>query len=253
MQLTGVNAPTTIASQQKQKKEGIGKENMDQQDFMNLLINQLKNQDPLNPTDNADFMAQTTAFSQLNEMQTINSTMKTMLEMMQVNMNTASGLAGAAGFIGKEVEFSTNTVTIGDGAVSNISFYLKDEPVANKTQINVYNEAGELAAIVRPDSSMIKKGSNTIAWDGIGVGGTEVPDGTYSFEVTAYGSDGSKITVDTFSKAVVQGVKEVNGVIYFDVGNGVVPSDYVYSVANPKDIAGENDKSGSVAKMLPKI
>lgn len=254
MQLTGVNAPTTITSQQKQKTEGIGKDTMDQQDFMNLLIEQLKNQDPLNPTDNAEFMSQTTAFSQLNEMQTMNTTMNTMLEMMRSQMNTASSLFSAAGFIGKQIEFSTNTVTIGDGAVSNISFYLADEPAAGKTQINVYNSDGELAAIVRPDSTQVKKGSNTIPWDGVGVGGAEVPKGTYSFEVVAYGSDGSKLTVDTFSKAIVKGVKEVNGVIYFDVGSGVVSSDYVYSVTNPEDTSGGGKDDGGSAgevKRLP--
>ena len=108
MQLTGSVAPTTITSQQKTKSEGIGKETLDQQDFLNLLVEQLKNQDPLNPTDNADFMAQTTAFSQLNEMQTMNTTMNTMLEMMQRQMSTSTNLFNATSFIGKEIEFSTS-------------------------------------------------------------------------------------------------------------------------------------------------
>lgn len=234
MQLYSSIAPTTIASQQKAKSQGIGKDTMDQQDFMNLLVEQLKNQDPLNPTDNADFMAQTTAFSQLNEMQTLNTSMNTMLEMMKTQYSTSSNLFNATSFIGKEIEFSTNTVTLGLDAVTNLSFYLAATPDINKSQINIYNEAGELAAIVKPDSTQLKKGSNVIAWDGKGLGGVEVPEGTYFFEVQAFGEDGAKLDVETFNTAIVQGIKESNGVVYFDVGSGSVSSEYIYSVREPK-------------------
>lgn len=233
MQLTSSIAPTTIASQQKAKSEGIGKDTLDQQDFLNLLVEQLKNQDPLNPEDNADFMAQTTAFSQLNEMQTLNTSMNTMLEMMQTQYSTSSNLFNATSFIGKEIEFSTNTINLGADAVTNLSFYLASTPDVNKSQINIYNEAGELAAIFKPDASQLQKGSNVIAWDGIGLGGVKVPDGTYFFEVNAYDTDGAKLDVETFGSAIVQGIKESNGVVYFDTGTGSVSSEYIYSVKNP--------------------
>ncbi len=239
MQLYSSVAPTTIASQQKTKSQGIGKDTMDQQDFMNLLVEQLKNQDPLNPTDNADFMAQTTAFSQLNEMQTLNTSMNTMLEMMQKQYSTSSNLFNATSFIGKEIEFSTNTVTLGADAVTNLSFYLASTPDPYKSQINIYNEAGELAAIVKPEIGQMVKGSNVIAWDGTGVGGTTVPEGTYFFEVQAYDTDGAKLDVETFTSAVVQGIKESNGVVYFDVGNGSVSSEYIYAVKEPKPATSE--------------
>ena len=62
--LLGQMEPTTISQQKNKTDNGVGKSELDQQDFLNLLVTQLQNQDPLNPTEQSEFMSQTTAFSQ---------------------------------------------------------------------------------------------------------------------------------------------------------------------------------------------
>ena len=47
--------------------EKTGPRQMGQDDFLKLLITQLKNQDPLSPTDNTEFVSQLTQFSQLEQ------------------------------------------------------------------------------------------------------------------------------------------------------------------------------------------
>ena len=81
--LFGQMEPTTINQQKNKTDKGVGKSELDQQDFLKLLVTQLQNQDPLNPTDQAEFMSQTTAFSQLNEMTSMKKKKKKMLELLQ--------------------------------------------------------------------------------------------------------------------------------------------------------------------------
>ncbi len=240
--LLGQTEPTTITQQQNKTKDGVGKSELDQQDFLNMLVVQLQNQDPLNPVDNAEFMSQTTAFSQLNEMTSMNSSLEKILELLSMQAYNNSSLTAGANFIGKEIEYQTNTVTVGGDSLKNIAFYLNGAASAEKTQINIYNEEGACVAIVKPDKDLAS-GQNIIHWDGSGVGGVEVPDGTYYFEVQAYNGAGEQVAVQEFGTGVVQGVKMSNGVLYFDIGDGVVSSEYVYSVYEPKETSDESSKN----------
>lgn len=240
MQLNGVNAPTTITDQQADKKAGSGKGSMDQQDFLNLLITQLQNQDPLSPLDNADFMAQTTAFSQLDEMINMNKGMADLVEMMKLQAANGNSLLTGANTIGKEIEYVTNMVTVGGDSQPNISFYLSDAASPDKSIIKIYNEAGELVTTVKPNE--LKKGANNILWNGTGIGGVQVPDGTYTFKVEAYDATGKAVQVEEFGTGTVKGVKMINGQLYFDIGTGVVSSEYVYSIKDaPKEDSGTGD------------
>ena len=242
--LLGQMEPTTISQQKNKTANGVGKPELDQQDFLNLLVTQLQNQDPLNPTEQSEFMSQTTAFSQLNEMTTMNSSLEKILDLLSMQAYNNSSLTAGAGFIGKEIEYQTNTVTVGGDSLKNISFYIDGDAAAEKSQINIYNEEGACVAIVKPDKDL-SSGQNVIHWDGTGVGGVKVSDGTYYFEVQAYNSAGEQVAVQEYGTGVVQGVKMSNGVLYFDIGDGVVSSEYVYSVREPNLSGSDNENSGS--------
>lgn len=239
MQVNGLNAPTTI-SVQKKNEEGVGKDSMNQQDFLNLLVAQLQNQDPLSPLDNADFMAQTTAFSQLDEMINMNKSMASLLELMQMQSVNSNSLLTGANTIGKEIEYMSNMVTLGDGSQPNISFYLGEAAVPDKSEIRVYNQSGALVATVKPKE--LKLGENNILWDGKGIGGVEVVDGTYTFDVIAFNSAGEQVKVEEFGKGAVKGVKMISGELYFDIGTGVVSSEYVYSISEPSRTESSGNK-----------
>lgn len=62
--------------------------NLDKDAFLQLLVAQMKFQDPLEPTDNTEYISQLATFSQLEEMQ---------------NMTASSNLQRASGLVGKEV------------------------------------------------------------------------------------------------------------------------------------------------------
>ena len=80
---------------------------LDKDAFLRLLVEQLKNQDPMNPQDSGEFIAQLTTFSNLEQLTNLNNEvqqMKRSLDMMQ-----------ASALIGKLVEIQTL-----DGTVSGI-------------------------------------------------------------------------------------------------------------------------------------
>jgi flagellar basal-body rod modification protein FlgD len=86
---TGTTTTTSTAQSQK---------TLDQQDFLNLLITQLKNQDPLDPMKDTEFVAQMANFSSLQQMTTMNTNMEKLLQSQQ-QQNGAT----AVSMIGKQI------------------------------------------------------------------------------------------------------------------------------------------------------
>jgi flagellar basal-body rod modification protein FlgD len=101
--LLGANNQTTASSSAK-KTGGLG-----ESDFLNLLITQLKNQDPLNPVKDTDFIAQLANFSNLQQTTSINANMS--------NMLAQQNYTNAASMIGKQVTTSDSK----SGVVSKVS------------------------------------------------------------------------------------------------------------------------------------
>jgi flagellar basal-body rod modification protein FlgD len=83
-----------------QSTQGTGK--MGQEQFLNLLITQLKNQDPMDPMKDTEFVSQLASFSSLDKMGTLTQTMQS---------------ASAVGMIGKQVTTTKNV----QGVVASMS------------------------------------------------------------------------------------------------------------------------------------
>lgn len=105
----GVNGSTA-----RVPKKELGKD-----DFLLLLTKQLQNQDPMKPTDNAEFVSQMSQFSALEQMTNMNKTMEKF-----VNTSNENYKSQAIGLMGKQV---TCVSTSGDptpktGVVESVSF-----------------------------------------------------------------------------------------------------------------------------------
>ena len=66
--IESINQAATAQTQAAQKKDDKSKDIMGKEDFLTLLVAQLKNQDPLNPTDSVQFLTQLAQFSELEQM-----------------------------------------------------------------------------------------------------------------------------------------------------------------------------------------
>ncbi|MEI8389228.1 MAG: flagellar hook capping FlgD N-terminal domain-containing protein [bacterium] len=75
----------TAAVQAQKNAKTAGSSDMGQDAFLQLLMAQLKNQDPLNPTDSNQFMSQQAQFTQISELQKLNKSVTSSNQMMQAS------------------------------------------------------------------------------------------------------------------------------------------------------------------------
>lgn len=143
--------------------------------FLKLLVTQLKNQDPLNPLDNA---AVTTQMSQINTVtgiEKLNATLANLLSSYQ-----DSEAMQAAGLIGKDVLVPGSTLSLSGGtAVGGVNL---GGPADNVT-VTILDAAGK---VVQSQSLGARAaGSFSFAWDGKTDAGGSAAPGNYRFTVSA--------------------------------------------------------------------
>jgi len=109
--------------------QGGGLNDVDVSQFLNLMITELQNQDPLNPTDNAALMEQV---GQLRSISANDTLIKTL-----TSFSTTQELTTASGLIGKKVKGLDSDAKEVNGAVSSVSVKV-DEKDRNKRQVQVH-------------------------------------------------------------------------------------------------------------------
>lgn len=153
---------------------GALKADADFETFLKLLTTQLTNQDPLNPADSTEFVAQLAQFSSVEQQIRTN----TMLE------NIAAGLSGAedlTGWLGAEALSAGPQIFSG----APVSLRRPDgEPALAETLI-VRDASGAIVA-----RQAVTPGSEDIVWSGVLASGDPAPQGRYRFEIERRNPEG---------------------------------------------------------------
>lgn len=165
--------------------------------FLQLLVTQLQNQDPLNPMENTEFVAQLAQFSSLEGIQNLNSTMTGMAG----SLGALSDM-GSAGLIGRMAKAEADGFEHVAGQEHGIGFELVS--ASNSTQLTIKNEYG--LAVRTIDLGPLPAGEHEIVWDGTDGSGSQLPPGKYAFSVNARGSNGSAIGAARYLLGFVTGV-----------------------------------------------
>ena len=192
---------------------------IDKLDFMQLLVAQIQNQDPLSPMDNAEFTGQITQFTMLDEMQTQSSKMDESLAMAQSINNTAM-----LGLVGKQVTVEGDGVTLADGKASETVIAAAD---AGTAIIQVKDADGK---VVRTYPAVVDAGLNSVTWDGKLDNGKLAEDGDYTVSVTV--TDGENdVDFTTLMTGPVQGLRYVNNAAVVMVGGQEYYVSDIYKVS----------------------
>ena len=167
------------------KKAGTGNDISAEQDkFMTLLITQLKNQDPLNPLDNAQVTSQ---LAQLNTVTGINKLNDT-LETLKTDM-AASQSAQAVNMINHGVLAAGKTMQVTEGKGI---FGIELGSFADNVQLEIKNGSGKVVHTLTLTG--VEPGVLPLAWDGKLQDGSTAPDGNYTLSLAA--TTGGKALTD---------------------------------------------------------
>lgn len=149
--------------------------NAAQDRFMTLLVTQMKNQDPLNPMDNAQVTSQMAQLSTVTGIDKLNDTLEKLISNVQTGQSYQ-----ASSMIGRDILSPGNTVqTTGQGG-----YYGIELPIgADKVTVTIKDSAG--ATIRTLNLGKQNAGTASLAWDGLKDDGTAAAKGNYKFEVDA--------------------------------------------------------------------
>lgn len=190
--------------------------------FLQLLTTQLQNQDPLAPTDTAEFTNQLVQFSQVEQQISSNDKLAKLTE-----MQIGSLMSAALGYVGLEVEMQSDTFEF-DGEPMKLRYALADD--ARTSDINIIDSAGRL---VRRENGERLTGAHEFTWDGKNDSGVAVQPGIYRIVVTAKDKDQKDIETSTTYRGVVTGIDNSTDGIQLMLGDRREPVGNVLSARRP--------------------
>ncbi|MDE2431005.1 MAG: flagellar hook assembly protein FlgD [Burkholderiales bacterium] len=146
-----------------------------QDKFMTLLVTQMKNQDPLNPMDNAQVTSQLAQLSTVSGIDKLNATVTA----LNANFQTGQNLQSAS-MIGHGVLAQGNAINLVDGK----SIYGIELPLAaDKVDVTIRDSSGVVVRKISVGS--LPAGVNALTWDGKTDAGAVAPNDVYKFDVSA--------------------------------------------------------------------
>jgi flagellar basal-body rod modification protein FlgD len=171
----------SILDQYALKSEATKSNDLGKNEFLELLVAQLNNQDPMSPQENGEFIAQLAQFSQVEGIEKLNSSMGSLLSGYQSSQALqASSLVGRKVIVPSEKAVVDTSETFKASAVLPVS--------SSNVWVNVYDNAGAL--VNRINLGEQPAGSVSFMWDGKDSSGKLMQPGTYKFEAQAqYGGE----------------------------------------------------------------
>jgi flagellar basal-body rod modification protein FlgD len=171
---------------------------MGKSDFLKLLVVQLQKQDPLNPQDPAEFTAQLTQFSSLEQLIKVNDSIAVLAGQQAFNSQI-----GTASFIGRTARVAGDAVGVSDGVAGSLHYELPADSA--RTSISVYDANDNLVEVV--DLGAVTGGGHDYQWPATSQDGVALPDGVYRLEVVAQDVDGNTLSAETSISGVVTRVR----------------------------------------------
>lgn len=194
--------------------------------FMKLLITQMKNQDPLNPMDNAEVTSQMAQLSTVTGIEKMNASLSAFISSMQATQALqASSLIGNTVLVEGSSTYLAATETEGESA----AYFAVELPVgADNLKVNIKDSSGKVVKTMTVTNQ--QAGISQLGWNGYGDDGSKLADGRYTIEATATtanttvaantlsyeqvmsvstGSDGVKLNLSNLASITTDKIKQI--------------------------------------------
>lgn len=177
--------------------------------FLTLLVTQLKNQDPLNPLDNAEITSQMAQLSTVNGITQLNTTLLALSGQMDMTQSMQ-----AAALVGKDVLVPGDKIALANGVA--MPFGVDIVTGASDVKVTIVDGAGQVVRTLELGPQDV--GVVSLEWDGLNDSGTALPDGAYYARVAATDADGGELAAGTVSYGRVNGVSYAANGLQLDLG-----------------------------------
>lgn len=174
---------STTLDQFQIKNERSTNKDLGKNEFLNLLVAQLNNQNPLEPQSNGEFIAQLAQFSQVEGIEKLNTSMGSLVTGYQ-----SSQALQASSLVGRKVIIPSEKAVVDTSQSFKASVVLPAS--SGNVYVNIYDKAG--AAVNRINLGDQAAGNVSFIWDGKDSSGNLLPPGTYKFEAQASYAEGTK-------------------------------------------------------------
>ncbi|MBO1272384.1 flagellar hook assembly protein FlgD [Shewanella fodinae] len=214
--INSVNSSTTDTSTTKTSNN----QSLSQEDFFALLSTQLSMQDPSNPVDNDQMIAQMASFSTVDGIGKLNDEISNLNTVM-----TSSQALQASGLVGQKVLVPSGTAYLSADEPSIRGIISTSAPI-NAIKVSVQDATGQVVRTFTVDGSA--GGNIDVDWDGMDNSGNAVAAGQYTIKangvvdgksedlyVSTYGHV-SSVSLNSSSGAVLN-VRGIGGVALSDV------------------------------------
>lgn len=186
---------------------GVSKTENPQDRFLKLLVTQLKNQDPLNPLDNAQMTSQLAQMSTVSGIEKLNTTLNSLVDSFSNSQSMQ-----AASLIGKSVLTPGTQLSLSNSvAYGGVNL----GAAADNVKLSILNSAGQV--IQTQDLGSRSAGVFNFAWDGMTDTGTKAADGIYKFSVQAT-QGGNQVTADALQIGTVSALVRTSSGFLLDLG-----------------------------------
>jgi flagellar basal-body rod modification protein FlgD len=163
--------------------------------FLQLLVTQMQNQDPLNPMDNSQITSQLAQISTVDGITTLN----TSIQQLVSNNNTNQTIA-AASMLGTTVLVPGSSMSLSQGqAIYGINL----PQAASGVTVTITDGSGNLVNTLNLGAE--PAGVTALSWNGTTASGATAAAGTYNFTVTAV-QGSAAVAATALNGALVQGV-----------------------------------------------
>jgi flagellar basal-body rod modification protein FlgD len=218
--LTGSGSTAASNSATASAADAAANTAINEQDFLKLMTTQLQDQDPMQPTTNAEFFSQMAQFSTVSGINQLNASFSSLSSQLQASQSMqAASLVGHYVLIpGSQAQLTSSGLT---GAV--------EVPSSGDVKVTVKDTSG--ATVASLDLGTQSAGNLPFQWNGTDDNGNTCPAGTYTISATVSTSSGAAAAnTDVAAQVDSVSIDPTNGLTLNLYGFGAIPFSQVTQI-----------------------